>query len=179
MVRGRIMGLFPLHEASDLGFIGGRIETPVQVLPDGEVTHFLTDHVSIELQGGVVASKPVIRDSIVGEIEIGTIWTAAVGAAAQYHFLPGARLNPYVGVGVNVSWPVRIEPGPGVADFDIDRLVAPALQAGADYQLSDSWFANTSLRYSFVPGHAYSSAGAKYLSDLDMLAVSAGFGYRF
>lgn len=179
LLRARIMGLFPQKETSEVGLIGGRIETPAQLLPDGEIGYFVTDHVSIELQGGVVVSKPKILDSLVGDFEIGSIWTAALAGSAQYHFRPAARFNPYVGFGASVSWPVHIDPAPGVADFTIERLVSPMLQVGTDYQVSENVFANASVKYSLVPGQTYSGGGATFKSDLDMVVVGAGFGYRF
>lgn len=178
LLRARIMGLLPHGETSDVGLIGGRIETPDQIMPDGEMAYFLTDHVSLEVQGGIALSKPKIVDTVVGTLEIGSIWSAAVSTLAQYHFRPEARLNPYVGAGASVSWPVRIDPAAGIADFDIERLVSPMVQVGFDYQLSDDWFANAMAKYVFVPGQTYSGGGASFKSDLDMVVVGVGIGYR-
>jgi outer membrane protein len=179
LVRARVAALLPVDETSTVGLIGGRIVTPKMVLPDLLISYFLTDHISIEGQAGVVRTRPRIVESAIGDLDIGTIWSAAAAASIQYHFLPEARLNPYVGVGASYSHAISIEPGERVSDFDVKPQVSLMVQAGADYQLSQNWFANAAAKYMLVPETVYEGGGATFTSDADMVFVGAGVGYRF
>ncbi|MDY8107536.1 OmpW family outer membrane protein [Fulvimarina sp. 2208YS6-2-32] len=179
LVRARIAGLFPVDETSSVGLIGGRIETPDMILPDLQIAYFLTDRISVEGQAGVVRTRPRIVGSIIGEFEIGTIWSAAVSGSIQYHFLPDQRLNPYVGIGASYSHPISTKPARGVSDFDVKAQTSLLIQAGADYRISGDWFGNAVARYLVVPEQVYQGGGASFESDADMVFVGAGIGYRF
>lgn len=179
LVRGRVAGLFPVNESSVLDPIGGRIETPRMLLPDLQIAWFVTEHVSIEAQGGVIRTRPRIRSSMIGNFDIGTIWSAAAAASVQYHILPGRRTNPYVGAGLSYSQPVSTKPDDGIADFKVKSQASLMLQIGVDHQLADHWFSNAVVKYIFVPKQVYEGDGANFTSDMDMVFVGAGFGYRF
>jgi outer membrane protein len=179
LVRGRIAGSIPTESRARIDLIGGRVETPAALLPDLDVSYFLTDHVAFEAQAGAVRTRPVIRDSLVGDIAIGSIWNAAAMGLVQLHLLPGARLNPYVGIGVAASTPIAITPARGIPDFKLKAQVSPVLQAGLDYHLGGNWYANAMVKYVFVPPQAYTIGGVKVEVDLNMLVVGAGLGYRF
>ncbi|MBB3999558.1 OmpW/AlkL family protein [Aureimonas pseudogalii] len=179
LVRARVAALLPVDETSTVGLIGGRIVTPEMVIPDVLISYFLTDHISVEGQAGVVRTRPRIVDSAIGDLDIGTIWSAAAAASVQYHFLPEARFNPYVGVGASYSHAFSIKPGERVSDFDVKPQVSLIVQAGADYQISQNWFANAAAKYMLVPETVYEGGGATFTSDADMVFVGAGIGYRF
>lgn len=179
LVRARVAGLFPVDETSKLDPIGGRIKTPRMLLPDLQIAWFLTDHISIEGQGGVVRTRPAIRGSIIGDLEIGTIWSATAAASLQYHLLPRSRTNPYVGVGLSYSHPISTEPAEGISDFTVKSQTSTMLQAGVDHQFGNNWFGNAAVKYFFVPEQIYGGGGAKFTSNLNMVFVGAGIGYRF
>ncbi|KQO73055.1 hypothetical protein ASF22_01600 [Methylobacterium sp. Leaf87] len=179
LVHGRIIGMVPTERTSRIEAIGGRIDTPAALLPDVDLSYFLTDHIAVSGQAGAIRTRPMIRDSLVGDIAIGSIWNAAVSGVVRYHFLPGARFNPYLGVGVSATTPVAVRPAPGISAFTVPSQTSPLLQAGFDHHLTGNWFANVMVKYVFVPPVAYEIAGVKVKTDLNMLVLGAGLGYRF
>lgn len=179
LVRGGIIGAFPTLQRASIGMIGGRVDTPTALLPDGSVSYFLTDHFAIEGQVGAVLTRPKIRDSLIGDVAIGSIRNASAVGIVQYHFLPDAAVNPYVGVGVSATWPTAIKPAPGIPDFKVMSFTAPVLQAGLNVNLTGNWFANASLKYILAPRSHYDIGGLKVQVDMNMLIVGAGLGYRF
>ncbi|TCP65571.1 OmpW family outer membrane protein [Sphingomonas sp. PP-CE-1G-424] len=179
LVRARVAGVFPVDETSVIEPIGGRIETPRMLLPDLQIAWFLTEHISLEGQGGVVRTRPRIRDSIIGDFKIGTIGSAAAAASLQYHVLPGRRINPYIGAGVSYSHPIWTEPADGISDFKVKSQMSVMLQAGVDRQLGANWFSNAVVKYLLVPEQVYESGSARFTSGMDMVLVGAGIGYRF
>ena len=179
LVHGRIIGMIPTERTSRLAVIGGRIDTPYAVLPDLDVSYFLTDHLAVSGQAGAIRTRPVIRNSLAGDIAIGSIWNAAVSGVVRYHFLPDARFNPYLGVGASATTPIAIQPAKGVPSFKVAPQASPLLQAGFDIHLIGNWFGNAMVKYIFVPPAAYTIAGRAMKVDLNMLVVGAGIGYRF
>lgn len=179
LVRARTAGLFPVQETSTVGLIGGRIEVPDMLLPDLQLAYFLTDHISIEGQAGVIQTRPRIVGSLIGDFDIGSIWSAAGAASVQYHFRPESRFNPYMGVGISYSRPISIKPDKGITDFDVSSQTSIMIQAGADYQIAGNWFGNAVSKYLFVPEQTYQSQSSTFVSDSDMIFAGAGIGYRF
>lgn len=61
---------------------------------------------------------------------------------AQYHFLPDSKIQPFVGVGVNMIY-FYDEDAEGVlsgSDLDIDTSFGLAAVVGADFMINDQWF---------------------------------------
>lgn len=182
---GRLARTRPDHrddpDGTDLRieFIGGRVDTPAAVLPDLDVSYFLTDHLAVSGQAGAIRSRPVIRNSLVGDIAIGSIWNAVVSGVVRYHFLPNARFNPYLGVGASATTSIAVYPAKGIPAFTVKSQTSPLIQAGFDYHLTGNWFGNAMVKYVFVPPVSYEVAGVDVKADLNMLVVGAGIGYRF
>ncbi|WP_192843246.1 OmpW family protein [Aureimonas sp. AU12] len=179
LVRGRIAGLMPVNETSTVGLIGGHINVPDMLLPDLQIAYFLTDHISIEGQAGIIRTRPRIVGSFIGDFDIGSIWSAAGAASVQYHFMPEARFNPYLGAGISYSRPVSIKPDEGITDFSVSAQTSIMIQAGADYQIAGNWFGNAVAKYLFVPEQTYESQSATFVSDSNMVFAGVGIGYRF
>lgn len=179
LVHGRIIGMIPTERTSRIAFIGGRVDTPAAVLPDLDVSYFLTDHLAVSGQAGAIRSRPVIRNSLVGDIAIGSIWNAVVSGVVRYHFLPNARFNPYLGVGASATTSIAVYPAKGIPAFTVKSQTSPLIQAGFDYHLTGNWFGNAMVKYVFVPPVSYEVAGVDVKADLNMLVVGAGIGYRF
>ena len=114
-----------------------------------------------------------------GDIAIGSIWNAAAMGVVQIHFLPNARFNPYLGVGVAATTPLAITPARGIADFKLKSQVSPVLQAGVDFHLGGNWFGNAMVKYVFVPRNSYALGGVTVEAEMNMLILGAGLGYRF
>lgn len=179
LVRGRLSGSIPTESRSHVDRIGGRIDTPAVVLPDCDVSYFITDHIAIEVQAGAVRTRPFIRASSVGDIAIGSIWNAAAMAMAQYHILPSTRFNPYLGFGLAATTPLAIAPATGIPNFQIKSQFSGVIQIGFDYHIFGKWFANAMVKYVFVPKQSYEFGDLKVEADLNTLIIGAGLGYRF
>lgn len=181
LLQGRIAGILPYNQHTTLDVIGGQIDAPAQVLPDFDVTYFLTDHLAISGEAGVLRTKIIATGTLIGTLPIGKVWTASLVTAVQWHFLPREQINPYVGAGASASWYFGEQPAGGyVTHFTVDPQVAPMIQAGVDYHLTGNWYGNFDIKQTFVPVHKISSgngAGAKI--SLDVLVIGAGIGYRF
>ncbi|RYB06138.1 OmpW/AlkL family protein [Lichenibacterium ramalinae] len=180
LVRGRIIGAIPVDQRSRIDLIGGRIVTPARALPDLDVSYFMTDHFAVAAQFGIVPTRTSIRNSLLGNFPVGTVWSASTTAALQYHLLPLSTFNPYVGVGVGATVPLAYQPArPLVTAIKSDPQVGPMIQVGLDYHLGGNWYANAELKQIFLPVQVAHVGPVSATVKLDMLIVGAGLGYRF
>ncbi|MEH3145466.1 MAG: outer membrane beta-barrel protein [Methylobacterium frigidaeris] len=180
LIRGRIIGSIPVNQKSRVEPVGGRVVTPTRALPDLDVTYFLTDHFAIAGQGGILPTRTSIRGSRVGDLPVGTTWSAGVNGAVQFHVLPHDAFNPYVGAGVAYTAPLAYEPAkPFVTTMKASPQVGPMVQAGFDYHLGGRWYANFEIKHFFLPTQVSRVGPGSATVKLDMLIVGAGLGYRF
>lgn len=73
--------------------------------------------------------------------------------SVQYHFLPDAAFQPFVGLGLNYTTFLSedldsgIPPALGVTDFSLDDSFGVAAQFGADWVLNQNWLVNVDVRW--------------------------------
>lgn len=98
-----------------------------------------------------------ITDNLGGGSETGSVPFAEVEHlpptfSLQYHFMPDAKFQPFVGLGVNYTTFVSEDldalwPTVGVVDFSLDDSFGLAAQLGADWKLNEKWLINFDLRW--------------------------------
>ena len=111
-------------------------------IPELDVTYFFTRNIAAEL----VLTVPQKHDvSIAGLGKIGTFKHLPPTLTAQYHFLPGATLDPYVGAGINYTLLSKVDLLDGAARLEHDS-VGLALQAGVDVRIDDRWSVNLDVK---------------------------------
>lgn len=144
------------------------------------MTYFLSDHVAVAGQIGVVSTRTSIRGSFIGDLPIGSTWSLSMTGAVQFHFLPDNAFNPYLGAGAGYTRPIAYEPAkPLVTTMKTDPQLGPMLQAGFDYHLVGDWYANMEIKKIFLPPQVSRIGPGSATVRLDMLIVGAGIGYRF
>lgn len=179
LIRLKATGVIPVNESSETTPLGGRLKTPSQILPTLDISYFLTDHWSIEAVAGVISADYRLEDSLLGDFKVSHTRSGTASLVAQYHFLPDAALNPYLGAGVNHTWPISVESAPGVPEIMSEAITSPLLDAGLDYRLSEHWYASANVRYVITPVQHFSGDGFSAKSDTDVLVLGAGIGLRF
>lgn len=179
LIRLKATGVIPVNESSETTPLGGRLETPSQVLPTLDISYFLTDHWSIEAMAGFISTDYRLKDSLPGDFKVSHTRSGTASLVAQYHFLPKATLNPYLGAGVNHTWPISVESATGVPEITTESITSPLFDAGLDYRLSEHWYATADVRYAITPAQHFSGDGFNAKSDTDVLVLGAGMGLRF
>ncbi len=180
LVRARVAGLVPVNQRSSIDLIGGRVESPDMILPDADVTWFMTDNLALSGQAGVSRSRPEIKDSLVGDFPIGSIWSGAGTLSLQYHFRPETDFKPYIGVGAALAVPFKIEPAGGlVQDFEVDTIGGMLFQAGIDAHVTGNWYANAEAKMMLMPTYELTTDGVTAAVKQDTLVLATGVGYRF
>ena len=110
--------------------------------------------------------------------------------SAQYHFLPDAKFQPFVGLGVNYTTflseklvDVIAEDGTNLGPIgetlSLDDSFGVAVQVGADWMLSDNWLINFDLRWMDINSDATLDGLELGTVEIDPWVYSINVGYAF
>ncbi len=186
MVRVRAVNLDMAGESAAipaLGVPGDAIQVSSRMIPELDVSYFLTKNLVAEL----ILTYPQKHDvdvtaSVLGGFKAGAFKHLPPTLTLQYHFLPEAQVRPYLGAGLNYTKisAVRLSV-PGVTGLHLDGdSIGGALQAGIDVKLADNLYLNLDIKKIYISSDVRNDAGAR-LSEvkLDPLAIGFGLGWRF
>ncbi|WP_321390541.1 OmpW family outer membrane protein [uncultured Desulfuromusa sp.] len=170
-VRVRGLAVLPDAEAdNELSSLG--IDASDDLTPELDLEFFFTSYLSAELILGVTRHDITSNGSY-----LGSTWLLPPTLTLKYHFLADSDISPYLGAGVNYVIPFD-EQLNGVSDFSIDESFGWAVQAGVDWALGNSWYANIDFKYLNVETEM-KIGGEKYDLDLNPVVIGMGVGYRF
>jgi outer membrane protein len=155
--------------------IGGVTSASNSLVPEADLTYFLTDNISVEAIAAV--TKHTVRNSVAGTVS--NVWLLPPTVTAQYHFDLDGPIKPYVGLGVNYTF--FYDPHSALGSIGFKNSFGWAIQAGADIPLPDSpYFLNVDVKKVFMGTHIRAAGGAVQASArLNPLLVGFGAGMRF
>jgi outer membrane protein len=176
LVRARAVHIDPANGSAPVGGTGAadRIHVSTKTIPEADISYFFTPNVSAEL----ILTYPQKHDVTLDGAKIGSFKHLPPTLTAQYHFLPGATINPYVGAGVNYTLlsSVNLLNGAGRLEHDSFGL---ALQAGVDFKLDKNWSINLDVKKVQIRSDVFISGARASDVKVDPLLVGVGVGYRF
>ena len=183
MVRVRAIGVIPLNSSSSITPIGGHVSATAQAAPEVDFSYFLTDNIAFELIAATTRHNISAKDTVVGNVDVGSVWVLPPTLTVQYHFMPKERFSPYLGAGINATFFYGSSAsGPTVTSVSYSNNVGAAIQAGFDYNVSGHWFANFDIKQIFLNTTANINTvlgPVKANTALNPLVIGAGIGYRF
>jgi outer membrane protein len=176
-VRLRAVGVLPdpsVNITVSGASIGGKTSISDSVVPEADVTYFITDHIGVEAIAAV--TKHTVSNSVAGRV--GSVSLLPPTVTVQYHFDPTGPIRPYVGAGVNYIMFYKVSNG--LPNLDFKNNFGWALQAGADVPLGDGpYFLNLDVKKIFL--HTKITAAARAVrasANLDPWLVGTGIGIR-
>lgn len=179
------------HEAGDwLVRIGGGQVDPksnngdvVDVGSDSSVTATLTYMMTERWAIDVLAAWPFEHSiNLKGDgTRVGSTKHLPPTVSLQYHFLPNADFQPYVGLGINYTNFFDEETtGPlAGSDLSLDDSWGVAAQVGLDWMLGDTWFVNADVRWIDINTDAFLDGVFLEEVEIDPMVYSASVGFRF
>lgn len=190
IIRGRVIGVLPNDDAGGVqpAFPGGSVEVDNAWVPEVDFTYFFTDRIAAEL---ILATSPHDVNGtgdLAGLGKLADVWVLPPTLTVQYHFRPDAAWRPYVGAGINYTifyaqdTTSSLNEAIGETSLDIDDSLGFALQAGVDFDVTETWFLNVDLKYIQIESEAILRTGnAANTIDVDVnpLVVGIGIGRRF
>lgn len=176
LVRARAVHIDPADKSAPVAGLGApdRISVSDKTIAEVDVSYFFTPNIAAEL----MLTVPQKHDVYLDGASIGTFKHLPPALLAQYHFMPGATVSPYVGAGVN--WTTfsknRILGGQGSLEHDSWGL---ALQAGVDYRLSEQWSLNVDVKKVQIRSDVLIGGVKASHVKVDPVLFGVGVGYRF
>ncbi len=178
------------HESGDWLFrIGGSVVDPksnngdiVDVDDDSSITftfsYMMTENWAID----VLAAWPFEHAiNLKDGPRVGKTKHLPPTVSVQYHFLPSADFQPYVGLGVNYTNFFDEETTGDLegVDLSLDDSWGLAAQVGFDWMLGDKWFFNLDARWIDIETDA--SLDGRFLEkvEIDPIVYGAHVGFRF
>ena len=179
----RLRGIGVLPDESGTTNIGGDVDIGNAYVPELDFTYFFTSNIAAELILATARHDVKVKDSAVGNVDLGSVYLLPPTLTLQYHFFTDKPVSPYVGAGVNYTIFYGVdEPGGGlISDVDYDNEFGWVLQAGLDFAITDRWSFNLDAKKLFLPANVKVNGGAvkSRNADIDPWIVGFGFGYRF
>jgi outer membrane protein len=177
-LRLRGVGVIPDPSAKILvggSAIGGVTKITDSMIPEADISYFLTDHLAVEAIAAV--TKHSVSNSVAGAI--GTVSLLPPTVTAQYHFAPEGWIRPYLGAGINYT--VFYDARSPLPNIHYRNTFGWALQAGADFPIEGQpYFLNVDAKKLFLNTSLKAADGAvRAHADINPWLVGAGVGVRF
>ncbi len=180
-LRVRALSIMPDEDAT-IATIGGEADISNTIVPELDISYFLSDHFAVELILATTKHDVAAKGTTLGDVDLGDIWLLPPTLTAQYHFAPYSNVRPYVGAGINYTIFYGGDSG-AVVDVDYDNGFGWALQAGIDFDLGDTYFANIDVKKVFLGTDVTVNAGGGTIIpadvDIDPLIIGVVVGRRF
>ena len=174
------IGAGSVQPKDDNGTVAGSLDVEVDgnTRPTLTVEYFLRDNVGIEL----LAATPFQHDvNIKGVGKVGSVKHLPPVLSVNYHWDTGSAFRPYAGIGLNYTsfWGEDTQGALDGADLDLKHSFGLALQAGADWWLSDKSAIRGTLRWIDIDSDVYLNGSKIGEVEIDPIAVQAAYVMKF
>jgi outer membrane protein len=200
LVRGRVINVNPNDDSGTLwtqgaGNIGKGVEVNADTVPELDITYMINKNWGLELILGY--SEHTVKTHKAAGAVVGGLGSRDVidtkvlppTLTLQYHFMPDAKIRPYVGLGVNYTYffDEKVPSSSGVANagdsIKLDSSWGLAAQVGADFEINQDWFVNVDVKYIDIDTTAKFKntivGSAEIDADIDPFVFGIGIGRRF
>ena len=176
LVRARAVHIDPADKSDPIGGVGAsdRLHVSDKWIPEVDISYFFNPNWAAEL----VLTYPQKHTATLDGASIGTFRHLPPTLTAQYHFLPGAVFNPYLGAGVNYTLMSKVHLLNGAARLEHDS-VGLALQAGVDYRINNRWSVNVDIKKLQLRSDVIIAGARASRVKVDPVLFGAGLGYSF
>jgi len=180
LVRVRGLGIVP-DESSTVTPIGGSVDLSNEIVPEVDLSYFLTDNIALELIAATARHDVTDENSILGDVDLGEVSDLPPTLTLQYHFMPDQRFSPYVGAGLNYTIFYNEDaPGGAVTSISYDDTWGYSLQVGMDMAVAANWSLNVDVKKLFIGTDVSINGGAITADvDIDPWIFGLDVGYKF
>lgn len=174
------VGAHQVSPKSDNGRLaGGALKADVggDARPTVSLEYFLTPNWGIE----ALAALPFEHEVKLNGAKAATVKHLPPTFSLQYHFAPGAKVSPFVGVGLNYTRFFSIkEKGPLAGTrLDLEDSWGGAVHAGVDVGLSERWSLTADVRWIAIETDAKVNGAKVGTVKIDPWVYGIAIGYRF
>lgn len=169
----RLRALYVIPSSSTDGLLS-TLNTDVSddIVPELDLEYFITKNFSTELMAAVTHHDIKLAGNYAG-----STWLLPPTLTVKFHPLAGSTLSPYIGAGLNVTFPFDSHVN-GVDNFSIDNNVGWVAQAGLDVRIAQNMYLNFDYKYVNLNTNA-TVLDTRCKLDLSPHLIGVGVGYRF
>jgi outer membrane protein len=171
-------GAHVVDPKSDNGQLAGmKASIGSDTQPTISAEYFFTPSLSAE----VLAALPFKHTIRLDGQKVATTKQLPPTIGINYHFMPDAKISPFVGAGVNYTRFFNTR-GTGVLDgasVKIDNSWGPAAHAGVDVQLAPRWLFTADIRWIGISGDVHVNGTKVGTAKVDPWVYGVSVGYRF
>jgi len=141
-------------------------------------TYMVTDNWAVEL----LAAYPFKHDlELLDGTKVGSTKQLPPTLSLQYHFLPAAKVQPYIGIGLNyTTFFSEKTTGPlGGTDLNLSSSWGMSADIGVDIPFNEKWFFNLDARYIGIDTDARLDGVSLGTVDIDPWVFGAHVGFSF
>lgn len=179
MVRIRGLYIRPDNRAQ-IDPIGGNTQLTNEYVPELDFTYFILDQLALELILATNRHSVSVKNSAIGDVDIGKVTLLPPTLTAQWHPLPKSKVSPYVGAGINYTIFYDQTTKGIITNADYDNSFGWALQAGVDLHLIDNFWLNLDVKKIWLDTRAEFNSGSITAEvDINPWLFGIGLGYKF
>ncbi len=168
------VGVINVNPKSDNGTLAGGATT---LTDDTQISltveYFIRDNIGIEL----LAATPFEHDINIAGVGSATAKQLPPTLSINYHFPTKGKIKPFVGAGINYTTFFEEETALGV--LELKDSWGFALQAGADWQVSDKGALRLNVRYMDIDSDAYLGGASIGTAEIDPVTIGVSYVHRF
>ncbi|MEL0436001.1 OmpW/AlkL family protein [Phycobacter sp. K97] len=137
------------------------------------VEYFIRDNLGIEL----LAATPFEHDISINGGYAGTTKQLPPTLSLNYHFPTKGKVKPFLGVGVNYT--TFFEESSPLGTLSLDDSWGLAINAGADWQVSDNGALRFNVRYMDIDSEAFLNGASIGTAEIDPVVIGVAYVHRF
>lgn len=159
-----------IHISPDASSSALNLDVASRSTAELDFSYFVTNNLALEL---ILATRS--HEVTASGAHLGSVALLPPTLTLQYHFMPQETFRPYVGAGINYTRFYDIDLGSGA--FTVDKNSwGGALQAGADIQISKTFFLNLDVKKIWIDTDVKSTATGATVANLKVNPVIFGIG---
>jgi outer membrane protein len=184
MVRVRAVNMDMANQSTPIPALGvtasDTLEVSNKTIPELDISYFFTPNWAAELVLTYPQKHDVTLVNNGTRTSLGTFKHLPPILSLQYHFKPGARFQPYAGLGVNYTRISSVKLAAGAQPLELEgHSTGLAFNLGADYHLQDSMYLNVDIKKVQLRSDVLANGNVVSTAKLDPLLVGVGIGWRF
>lgn len=168
------IGVINVNPKSDNGTLASgatTLNSDTQISLTAE--YFIRDNLGIEL----LAATPFEHAINIAGVGGATAKQLPPTLSLNYHFPTKGKIKPYIGAGINYT--TFFEEATALGNLELEDSWGFAIQAGADWQISDQGAMRLTVRYMDIDSDAYLDGASIGTAEIDPVAVSVSYVHKF
>lgn len=172
LLRGGVSQIDPKSDNGRLSV--GDVKVDGATGPSLNIGYRFTPHWAVD----VLAALPFEHDFAINGVSAGSTQHLPPTVTVQYHFLPKARVQPFVGVGLNYTLFMDEQLDSG-NELKLSPSFGPSAQIGFDVPINPRWRVGFDARYIDIDTKASVDGAPIGTINIDPFVYSLNLGYRF